>query len=372
MYPIRSAVRPSVTLLIAAPFFLSACAPAPQPSSAPPTLVKTEILTPVATGFETSFVGTLRASQRSELSFESNGRISDISVEVGDRVRAGQVLAQLDPAPLLWRLDKAKAEHRAAIAALHERKLQLEQQEVLAREQIISPTALATTRAAERQANSQFEVASAALHQAERDMRLARITAPYDGEVVGRLAQPNSEVVSGQPILQLQGGRALELLAMLPDRIAATLSIGATATAIADGTTLALTLERLSARSEQGSLVQALFRVDRAPQSVRAGSLVELHLKATDVSTAITLPASALLPGVQPGNATVFVLPPSGKLQQRKVETGTELLPNGRISVNRGLVAGERVVVAGAPFLREGQLATVLAPQTLLLPGAQK
>jgi RND family efflux transporter MFP subunit len=372
MTRIRSVVQRSVTLLTVAPFLLSACAPAPQPGPPPPTLVKTEVLTPAATGFETGFVGTLRAAKRSELSFESGGRISAINVEVGDRVRAGQILAHLDQAPLRWRLDKAQAEHQAAIATLHERQLQLEQQEVLAREQIISPTALATTRAAEQQANSQFEVAKAALHQAERDMRLARIAAPYDGEIVARLAQPHSEAVPGQSILQLQGGRALELLAMLPDSVAATLSIGATATAIADGTTLALILERLSARSEQGALVQAIFRVEHAPQAVRAGSLVELHLQATTRSTAITLPASALLPGGQPGHATVFVLPPSGKLQQRKVQTAAELLPNGRISVTQGLAAGERVVVAGAPFLREGQLAAVLTPQTLLLPGAPK
>ena len=98
---------------------------------------------------------------------------------------------------------------------------------------------------------------------ARRDLAFTRITAPFDGEIVARQVQPFVDVAAGQRVLQMEAGRALEAVVMLPDTIAATLAPGAEAQAVSGTDRVTLTMERLSGRSDNGSLVQAIFRVGR-------------------------------------------------------------------------------------------------------------
>jgi len=356
---------------------LGGCTPSAHQTPPSPKPVKTEVVGAALDATSTnSFVGTLRAKQRADLGFEGTGRVSTIQVEVGDRVRAGQILARLDDAPARWRLDKAEADRTAAAATLTERQTQLQQQEALARDKIISATALESARAAHQLARSQLEAANSAVATARRELTLTRITAPFDGEIVGRLAQPFSDVSPGQTILQIQAGSELEVVAMLPESVAASLSPGDSARGRINNEAFALSLERLSARSDNGSLVQAIFRVPRtslSPQKdasklLRSGGVVSVDLPSRPASLpiTITLPASAAIPAAQPGQATVFVLDSNNKLQLRKVHISSVVLQEGRVGITEGLKAGERVVVAGTAFLHEGQLAVAHRPQTIL------
>src|SRR3954464_225222 len=117
------------------------CAKQPDLPAVLPRPVKVEVVAEGAAGGRDTFVGTLRARRRSDLGFEGPGRIAAILVDVGDRVHAGQLLARRGEAPAHWRLDKARADREAAAAALSERVTQLEQNESLAKQQIISAAA---------------------------------------------------------------------------------------------------------------------------------------------------------------------------------------------------------------------------------------
>lgn len=354
---------------------LAGCTEAPPPAATAPRPVKLERLTTAATDATQTFVGTLRARQRAELGFEQPGRIAAILVDVGDRVRAGQVLARLDAAPAQWRLDKAQADRSAAAAALAERTTQLQQHEALARDQIISATALEAVQTQHRMALSQLQAADAALAMARRDLALADIKAPFDGEIVARTTQPHSDVGAGQTVLQIEAGQALEVVSMLPEATAAHLQPGQTATArlgntAGDASTRPLKLERLSTHSDNGSLVQAVFRLDGAAPGLRSGSVVSVELPQPQTA-GVTVPAPALLPATAPGAASVFVFDAAqGTLVRRAVQIGSQVLPGGRIPVTSGLQAGEQVVVAGTAFLTEGQAAVPHSPTTLL-HGAQ-
>ncbi|MFC3685566.1 efflux RND transporter periplasmic adaptor subunit [Hydrogenophaga luteola] len=354
---------------------LAGCTEAPPPTGAAPRPVKLEQMSAAATDTTQTFVGTLRARQRAELGFEQPGRIAALLVDVGDRVSAGQVLARLDAAPAQWRLDKAQADRTAAAAALAERTTQLRQHEALAKDQIISATALEAVQTQHRLALSQLQAAEAALAMARRDLALSDIRAPFDGEIVARAAQPHSDVGAGQMVLQIEAGRALEVVSMLPEAAAAPLQPGQTATArlgngAQGGATRRLALERLSTHSDNGSLVQAVFRLEGAAPGLRSGSVVSVELPRTSTA-GLSVPAAALLPANAPGSASVFLFDAArGTLVRRAVQIGREILPGGRIPVTSGLQAGDQVVVAGAAFLTEGQAAVPHAPTTLL-HGAQ-
>lgn len=361
----------SVATLAACTQPVNTAPPAPKP-------VKVEVVGEAGVASQgESFVGTLRARQRSDLGFETSGRLIAISVEVGDRVRAGQILARLDESPARWRVDKAVADREAATAALSERGTQLKQQELLANDKIISATALQSARAAYQLARSQLDAAEAALAAARRELSLTRITAPFDGEVVGRQAQPHSDVAPGQAVLQVQAGRALEVVAMLPDSVASTLAKGSEAQGRSGSKTFQLVLEYLSTRSDNGSLVQAIFRV-QTPMSesnttaLRSGGVVSVTLPQAAAQTAtITLPVTAVVPSTQASQAYVFVLTPGDTLELRKVRTTGRLLPHGRVAIDKGLVTGDRVVATGTAFLHDGQQVAVHKPQTVLT-GAQQ
>ena len=312
-----------------------------------------------------TFVATLRARQRTDLGFESSGRVVAMLVDVGDRVRAGQVLARLDESPARWRLDKATADRAAAAATLAERRTHLRQQEELARDGIISAPALQAAQASHQQAASQLGVAEAAVASARRDLAFTRITAPFDGEIVARQVQPFVDVAAGQRVLQMEAGRALEAVVMLPDTIAATLAPGAEAQAVSGTDRVTLTMERLSGRSDNGSLVQAIFRV-QAPSGLRSGGVLSVALPRGDAHD-ITLPAAAVMAGTEAGRGSVFVIDGASQtLKRRAIRTDGQLLPGGRVAVTQGLRAGEQVVVAGTAVLNEGQSVVTYRAQTLL------
>ena len=135
---------------------LSACGSDAPPRVDAPRPVKVEAAGAGPAGTHESFIGTVRARQRAELGFESGGRLAELMVDVGDRVRAGQVLARLEDSPAQWRLDKAQADRVAAVAALTERATQLRQHEALAKDGIISAAALDSVRAQHQLAASQL------------------------------------------------------------------------------------------------------------------------------------------------------------------------------------------------------------------------
>ncbi|KAB8035784.1 efflux RND transporter periplasmic adaptor subunit [Janthinobacterium aquaticum] len=350
---------------------LAGCSHPVEPVAALPKPVKIETVGAFDAGQgRGSFVGTVRAQQRGELSFETAGRVAAVLVEVGDRVRAGQELARLDPAPARWRLDKAAADDSAAVAALAERDTQLRQQEALSRDGIISPAALETVRAAHALASSQRGVAQAALAAARRDVALTRITAPFAGAVVARLVQPFADVAPGQAIVQVQSEQAQEVLAMLPDTVASGLAPDAVARARSGNRDIPLTLERLSARSDNGSLVQAIFKLAPGHDVLRNGAVVAVELPDHAADVLLSVPMAAVMTGARsaqkPGQASVFVLDKTGTLVRRPVQTGTNLLPGSRMEIRQGVQRGDQVVVAGTAFLHEGQAAVAHQPQTLL------
>lgn len=330
---------------------LSSCAEQSPSQAKAAKPVKTEVFGSTVQHKNSSFIGTLRARQRTDLSFDSAGRVVAIPVDVGDRVKAGQVLAQLDESPARLRLDRVQAEHNANSSILAERTANLRQQELLAKDGVISPSALRTVRNARQEAVSQMKASEAALASARRDLNLTRITAPFDGEVVARLVQPFVDVASGQAILQIEAGKEFEVVIMLPDTVAATLASGMYAQAIVGGEQLELELERLSGRSDNGSLVQVVFQVRNPPTGVRSGAVVSVDLPHGTTQSA-TLPLSAVMADTEASQGSVFVLDPAtSTLKRRTVEVGDTPHVHGRVTILAGLEAGEQVVVAGTAYL---------------------
>lgn len=165
------------------------------------------------------FSGTLRAANRADLTFTLGGRMVSRSVQLGDRVTRGQVIARLDQAPL-------RHARQAAAATLAE--IEARQQQAgrdLARVGALE-AAKAATREELEQARAGMEVASAgvqaaktALDEAERQLKEAVIRAPYDGRVTEVYLEAGEFASPGVPIIQLAGSGALELEVEVPEKV---------------------------------------------------------------------------------------------------------------------------------------------------------
>ena len=345
---------------------LCACTPETAPLAAAPRPVKVERVVSDDTRPAQTFIGTLRAAQRAELGFESGGRIAAINDEVGDRVRAGQVLAVLDTRIAQQHLIKAEADYAAANAALGERDAQLTRLQDLEREQIVAGAQVDAVKAQRDAAAGQQQADCAALAQARRELAQAEIRAPFDGQIVARLAQAYGDMAPGQAVLHIEAPGKLEAVVGLPDAVAARTRIGESARVVVAGKAYAAQLARLSARADNGAQVAAIFRVDGPASDLRSGLAVALELPGA-AHQAMSLPASALLPDAQAGDGQVFVLDSAReRVELRRVYYATALGGDGRITVLDGVAAGESVVVAGAPFLTDGQSATRFVATTHL------
>lgn len=348
------------------------CAQDAAPLAELPRPVKVERIAAVDAQVAESFVGTIRAHQRADLSFESAGRIALIDVDIGDKVRAGQVLATLDATPAQERLAKAEADRTAAAAAFAERDAQWQRISQLEREQVVAAAVREGLEAQRQAALSQRQAADAALALARRELALSRIKAPFDGQIVARLAQAHADIGAAQTVLQIEAPGALEVVAALPEAVAARLSSGqkASITRPGQGDRLPVHLDKVSGRADNGEQIQAVFRIAGKSSDLRTGTTVTLDLP-RPAQQAMLLPASALLPGAQAGRGQVFVLDAAQqRVALRPVEVEPALGQDGRIPLRSGIAPGEWVVVAGAPFLTDGQAATRFVPETRLQDGA--
>lgn len=324
-----------------------------------------------------NFSGTVRAKQRSELGFESGGRISTLLVDVGDFVRTGQVLATIDPVPAKERLRKAEADRAALAASLAERDAQLQRTRQLQQDGVVSSAVLEDARLQRDGAAAQLEAADAGLMLARRDLAMSAIAAPFAGRVVARSAQPSMNVAPGQSVLEIEGGSAREVVAFLPGKQAGYLKTGDRATVRNTASSpdqverMTARLSSLSGHADNGSLVQAIFEVEGDISAMRPGAGVMLELPG-GTSGGMTVPASALLPDVQAGHGAVFVFDMTReRVSLRKVRIETGMATEGRLHVAEGLVPGELIVVAGPAFLSDGQPARAFESQTLLSEARQ-
>ncbi|UCL84828.1 efflux RND transporter periplasmic adaptor subunit [Pseudomonas nitroreducens] len=191
--------------------------------------------------------GILRARDQAMLSSELAGRILEMPFAEGQSFRKGDVLVRFDCSAYQAQLNAAQAGAKAAGEQLaHNR--QLAALNSVGRFEV----ALAEAKLAEAQAQAQ-------VYQVQ--VRRCALTAPYDGQVVQRKAQPFESVSGGAPLLEIVDNRSLEIRLLVPSRWVARLKAGQSFTFVPDetGEPLQAEVKRLGARIDEGSQMLPLI-----------------------------------------------------------------------------------------------------------------
>ena len=300
--------------------------------------------------------GNVAAWQEASIGAESNGlRLTEVRVNVGDSVKAGQVLAtfaaemvQADVAQARASLLEAKA-HAAEAASNAERARTLQASGALSAQQIEQYTTAAQA------AQARVEAAQALLQAQQLRLQHTQVRAPDHGVISARSATVGAVVGAGTELFRMVRKGRLEWRAEVTATELGRLRPGTAAQATAASGASVQGQLRMVAPTVDPQTRNALVYVDLpAHPDLRAGMFArgEFLLGQSD---ALTVPQEALV--VREGFTYLFVLGADQRVQRLKVQPGRRA--GERVEILSGLDAGAPVVVRGAGFLNDGDLVRV-------------
>lgn len=324
----------------------------PGPDQRPPVPIRTVPVEGERYAVPIVATGTLAAEAETPLAFKIGGVVSRIAVQVGDNVRAGQLLAAVDPGEI----DASVAKARAALAKADR---DLARATALYRDSVISLDRL-------QDATTARSVAAADADLAAFNRRYAEIRSPAAGTIQRRLAEPGQTVAPGAPVVvvAVRGGQAV-IRAGLADRDAARLSLGDPAEvrfAIAPESPVPARVTRLAPAPTAGAGTYQAEVTVAAPVSwpndgVVAGLVAQVVIRPSRTTAGTRIPLAALLEA-DGDSATVFVIDPAtGRAARRVVRIAA--LAGDRAVIRSGLEGIREVVSDGAAFLSPGAAVAV-------------
>ena len=318
-------------------------------------------------------IGTVEARRSYLIGPTLAGRVRTVAVDVGDTVKASQLLAEMDPVDLdertaaldasVARADSAMAaanaqrrdaQARKELAAVNARRyVELGQQnfisagavEVRLQEQASADAIVSASDAnmtAARQDQQRLVAERAGMRQQRANVRLL---APADGVVTSRDAEPGSTVVAGQAVLRVIEPSSLWVKVRLDQARSAGLAAGLSAQVVLrsnPGRAIAGKVARVEAVSDSVTEERvALVSFDQAPASLSVGEIAEVTLSLPSTENAVLLPNAAIKR--MQSQTGVWVID-AGALRFVPVRIGQSTL-DGQVQVLDGLKPGTTVVV---------------------------
>ena len=332
-----------------------AATPAAAEASGPDGAGKTETRVPVETGavsrrpIAASYSGTaaLQARAEAQVVSKASGVLFKLLAEEGDMVKAGQVLAQLDP-------ERPRLEVQRAEATLRKLESEYRRSSELFERKLI---------AADAHERIRFDLATqrAAYDLAKLELSYTTITAPIDGVIAERMVKAGNLIQINAAMFRIVDTRQLEAVLNVPERELATMRPDLPVSLQVDalpGQRFVGRIDRVSPVVDAGS---GTFRVTAAFDggALKAGMFGRIEVVYDSRADVLTVPRAALIEG--DGETAVFLVR-DGRAVRTAIRTG---YVNGSFAeVRDGLAEGDRVVTVGKVTLRDGAAVDVLDAAT--------
>jgi len=305
--------------------------------------------------------GSLAAWQESVIGAEANGlRLTEVKVNVGDRVRPGDLLATLQSDGVRAELAQAQASLSEAQANLQKTRADIESARALVQKGFISANQMNQSQLNESVAMARVEAAEALIQVQRVRLSQTQVKAPDAGVISARNATLGSVVGVGTELFRLIRQGRLEWRAEVTASEIGRVVVGAPVAVMSASGAEIKGRVRMIAPSVDPQTRNALVYVDLQEPlgSARAGMFARGVID-LGTSQALTLPQTAVI--VRDGFSYAYRVDADQKVAQLKIQTGR--LISDRIEVLGGLPAGARVVASGAAFLNHGdRVRVVTAP----------
>ncbi len=315
------------------------------------------------------FAGEVRAQVESRLGFRVGGKITRRQVELGQHVKAGQVLAQLDPQDYKLAADAARAQLSAAASNRDLAAADFKRFKELKDQNFISAAELERRDTTLKAAQSQFEQAQSQLSGQGNQLAYATLAADVAGVVTSVDAEPGQVVAAGTPVVRVAQDGPRDAVFSVPEDKVAAIKVGSAVTVkVWSSTTTINGLVREVAASAdpvtRTFAVKVSLPVKEAPALGTTVSVLPQALSRGAVPV-LKLPTSALR---QEGNSTAVWMLDGASMTVKLVPVQVATADGNDVVVIGGLQPGMQVVVAGVHVLQPGQKVTVYKPNQPLAP----
>lgn len=363
---------------------LAACsshkAPTESVREAAPIAVKAERLALMNWPTVQEAMGTVEARTRSTVAAQVTGVIRQVHAEVGQSVRAGQVLVSLEARELGATLAQAEAARAETLSVQPELEKAIEAARVqldlattshqriaeLFAKKSVSPqerdesqarlraaqAALAMAESRRGQVSARTETAAQGVASAKVMLSYLTVAAPFDGVVVEKIAQAGSLAVPGAPLLVVERAGGYQL-AITTDESAQLRLHQAVEVVTGDGEAFQTKVTEIVPAIDAGTRTQTVKAALPSTHAWRSGRFARARWT-TGERTALTVPASAL---ILHGQLQMVLVVESERLRSRMVTAGANR--GGRIEMLSGVRAGDEVVIQPPLEWKDGAPARV-------------
>ena len=358
--------------LLAGALFLSACGKKAAHAAAPPAelsvlTLKTETVTLTA-----ELAGRINPVREAEVRARATGILLKRNFEEGANVQEGDVLFEIDPAPLQAALNSAKAEYARIEAALKESRATVERYRDLVKISAVSRQVFDEAEATLAQDEAELLAKKAAVETAELNLGYTKVTAPISGRI-GKALVTEGALVSATVATQLAVIRQLDpvyldITQSSTDvlRLRRAMEEGSIASVAPGEASIALMLDDGTRYPHKGRLLFTDVAVDRdtGMVTIRAevpnpdnvlmpGMFARGELVQGVITNAVTVPQRTVARGAA-GSSTVLVVNEENKVEARNITINREV--GTKVVVASGLKQGERIIVEGSQKATPGSV----------------
>ena len=346
---------------MAALTLLSACSkPAPLPEPVRAVKIHTVGGSGLTAGYEYS--GEVRARVESRLGFRVAGKIIKRQAEVGQRVKAGQILAQLDPQDYKLAQEATRAALAAAATNRDLAAADFKRFQSLKDQNFISGAELERRESVLKAAQAQVAQVQAQLASSGNQVGYANLVADVSGIVTAVEAEVGQVVSSGSPVVRIAQDGARDVVFSVPEDQLASVAVGSAIKArrwiASDGAELVGKIRELAASADPLTRTfQAKMSLDAAAALPLGATVYVFPSNGASGAQAIKLPTSALMQNAQ-GASTVWLLDPATMTVNPSIVQVATADGNEAV-IASGLKPGDKIVSAGVHVLSPGLKVTI-------------
>lgn len=294
----------------------------------------------VSTGYEID--GVIQPVKQSVISAQASGRVVTRAVTMGDRVRAGQLLATIDDREAAVSVQRSQAQVAQSDAELRNAQAHYERTKELQSKGFVSKAALDMAETQFKGAQAGREQASASARQSALSQGYTRITAPYDGWVLQTHVEAGDLAVPGKPLVTVYAPQPLRAVVQVPaSRAEATSQVSQIEVQLGSGWVTPVARSAMPSADPVSQTVE--WRLELSPQvtqNLLPGQQVRVRFVGGQASRMV-VPAAAVL---RRGELTAVYVAADKGFVLRAVRLGADHGADG-VEIVAGLKAGERVAL---------------------------